>query len=253
MEFMMIKGIYTAVSAMIAGVNKQAIKAHNVANLNTPGFKQIFTTLQEFKQTEVIPNGIITNSDPAQSIGNLGLGVMTTETRTKFTNGSLQLTNHPFDLAIQGEGFFHIMTPQGDRYTRDGRFIRNANGGLITIDGNKVLDSFGKPIQLPDGELNVNSTGNLQVNGEQMAQLGIAEFSQPETQLNKVDGNIYSASVNPEQSTLNTVISQGYLEMSNVNVVEMMIGEKTYEAAQQMVQNQDELLGKSISTLGKLA
>jgi flagellar basal-body rod protein FlgF len=244
----MIKGIYTAISAMIAGVNKQALKMHNITNLNTPGFKQVFTTLQEFKQTDV---SSIMQSGYQKSIGHIGLGVMTAEIQTKFSDGAIHTTNLPFDFAIQGDGFFRIATSEGERYTRDGRFMRDANSSLVTVDGNRVLDSFGKPIQIPDGELNVNSKGDILVNGVLTAQLGIIEFPLPMTQLQKDAGNLFKAIEIPLQMGSYSIIYQGCLEMSNVNLVDMMISTKTYDAAQRMVQIQDELLGRSISTLGK--
>ena len=249
----MIKGLYSAVSAMIASANKHALNVHNTANLNTPGFKQVFTTMQAFKQTEVFSNGINYLAGSHESIGMLGLGVTTMGTKTKYSDGALQATNNPFDLAIQGEGFFRILTSSGERYTRDGRFIRDANGSLVTVDGNRVLNSSGTAIEIPDGEMSVNSIGEVLVNGELTAQLGIAEFANPETQLEKADGNLFEALETPAQSVSNSSIRQGYLEMSNVNMVDLLMSTKTYEAAQKMVQNQDELLGKSIATLGRLA
>ena len=248
----MIKGLYTAVSAMIAGANKQALNAHNTANLTTPGFKQVFTTMQEFQKTDVYK--IVENNQHVfqESIGTLGLGVMTTETRTKFSEGALQATNQPLDFAIRGDGFFLIMTSAGERYTRDGRFIRDANENLVTIDGNKVLDSSGNAIQIPDGEISVNPSGEVLINGTFFTQLGIAEFDRPETQLQKDSGNLFEAMEAPVQGMKNSTVQQGYLEMSNVNMVDLLISTKTYEAAQKLVQNQDELLGKSISMLGKL-
>lgn len=249
----MLKGLYAAVSAMVASINKQALNAHNAANLNTPGFKQVYTTLQEAQKTEVFPSEPNRQNNTSQSIGHLGLGVMTTETRSKFSNGALQATYQPFDFAIQGDGFFRILTPDGERYTRDGRFIRDANNSLVTIDGNRVLNSSGVSIQIPDGELFVDTHGGILINGIKITQFGIAEFSHPETQLQKDGGNLFKALADPILTTVDTTIHQGYLEMSNVNMVDLMISAKTYEAAQKMVQAQDELLGKSISTLGKLA
>ena len=249
----MIKGIYAAVSAMITGVNRQALKSHNIANLDTPGFKQVLTTVQEFQQTAVTPNGVNTISSSRQSIGNLGLGSMTAETRTDFAGGALHITNQPFGFAIQGDGFFRIMTTDGERYTRDGRFIRDANEKLVTVDGNLVLDSAGKPIKIPDGQLEVDLNGGFLINGELTTQLGVAEFANPENQLQKSSGNLFEALEAPISTISKSIIHHGYLEMSNVNMVDMMISAKTYEAAQKIVQIQDGLLGKSINTLGKLA
>ena len=249
----MLKGIYAAVSAMVAGTNKQAINAHNTANLNTPGFKQVFTTMQEFQKTDVFSTGSNRQNGSQEPIGNLGLGVMTTETRTKFSEGALQATNHPFDFAVQGDGFFRIKTTAGERYTRDGRFIRDANENLVTVDGNSVLDASGNPIRIPNGEISVDSSGRVLISGTPTTQLGIAEFARPETQLQKSDGNLFEALEAPAQTITNSTVQQGHLEMSNVNLVDLLISTKTYEAAQKMVQNQDELLGRTISSLGKLA
>jgi len=249
----MLKGIYSAVSAMIASANKQALNVHNTANLDTPGFKEVFTTMQEFEKTDVYPNAANNGNGSSESIGQLGLGVMTTETRSKFSDGALQATNHPFDFALQGDGFFRIRTASGERFTRDGRFIRDANENLITVDGNSVLDSNGNPIQIPDGEISVDSTGAVSINGELTLELGIAEFARPETQLEKDEGNLFKALETPTQATSNSTVHQGYLEMSNVSLVDLLISTKTYEAAQKMVQNQDELLGKTINSLGRLA
>jgi flagellar basal-body rod protein FlgF len=239
----MIKGIYVAASAMIAGVNKQTLKVHNIANLDTPGFKQIFTTLQEFQVTDVFAYMPLVQNPRQQSIGRLGLGVMTGENRTKFNDGALQATNQPYDFAIQGDGFFRLKTPEGERYTRDGRFLCDPNGSLFTIDGFQVLDISGNPIQVFDSEPGSNLCSLL----------GIAEFDRPEIQLQKDGSNLYTALETPPSTISNSTIHQGFLEMSNVNVVDMMIGSGVYEAAQKMIQIQDQLLGKSISTLGKTA
>lgn len=238
---------------MIAGVNQQELKAHNAANVNTPGFKEVFTTLQEFQQTDIVPSTPNSENVSRQPIGHLGLGVMTTDPLTKFTDGALQATNQPLDFAIQGDGFFRIMTSDGERYTRDGRFTRNLNGNLVAVDGNLVLGSSGNPIQVPDGDLTVDSRGAVFSNNILTAQLGIAEFEQPELKLQRESGNLFKAQGDPVNIVSNTTVHQGFLEMSNVNVVALMISTKTYEANHKMVQTQDELLGKSISILGKLS
>lgn len=248
----MIKGIYAAISAMLAGISNQALKPHNTANIDTPGFKQVFTTMKESTKTEVlVPTGLRFGS-VHESIGKLGLGVMATEPKTKFGNGELHVTNQPLDFALQGEGFFRIMTPEGERYTRDGRFNRDANSTLVTVDGYGVLDSSGQPIRLIDGEPVIDSKGGVFINSKLVVHLGISEFSNPETQLVNEGGNHFIAIVTATQSTENTSIHQGYLEKSNVNAVDLMVGTKSYQAAHMMVQTQDELLGKSINILGKI-
>jgi flagellar basal-body rod protein FlgF len=247
----MIKSLYTAVSAMIAGMTKHSLKTHNVSNVSTPGFKQVFTSLKEFQHTEVYLPEISEQKSTQQSIGEIGLGVMTMDINTKFTKGALQVTQQSLDFAIQGNGFFRIMTPFGERFTRDGRFSLDSNGSLVTVDGNRVLDSAGKPIQIPTGELEVNTNGEFFINGRLTAQLGLAEFPQPESQLERDMPNSFKTVGDSVPIEGNSTVHQGYLEMSNVNVVDMMVGGKTYEAAQKIVQTQGELLGKTINILGK--
>ena len=247
----MLIDIYTSVSAMLAGNNKQALKAHNTANLDTPGFKEVFSTVREAGKTEVFQPSGSTIGPANDLIGHLGLGLMTTETKTKFGDGELQVTNQPLDFALQGKGFFRVLTTEGERFTRDGRFSRDATGMLVTVDGFKVLDFSGNPIILIDGDPILESKGGIFINGNLFAQLGISEFLKPETELDNEGGNHFLALVSISQSTENTNIQQGYLETPNVNVVDLMIGTKSYQAAQILVQTQDELLGKSISTLGK--
>jgi len=241
----MIKGIYTAVSAMIAGLNRQVLKSHNMTNLNTPGFKQVISSLEEFKAS----NTQAMQTAPLRQAVNPGQGVMTTETRSVFTNGALLATDQPLDLAIQGDGFFRIMTPDGERYTRDGRFNRDSNGSLVTVDGNFVLDPSGAPIKISNGQPTVDASGGIFIDDTLVTHLGIAEFAQPQEQLQMDSGNLFRALEPPLQGASNTSIHQGSLEMSNVNLADMMIGSGTYEAAQKMVQIQDELLGKTINSL----
>ncbi|MFZ5808661.1 MAG: flagellar hook-basal body protein [Chloroflexota bacterium] len=250
----MIKGLYSAASAMLANLFRQGLLAHNVSNVDTPGFKQVMTTLEEFKQSAVIYPPGPTAGNPALSyIGNLGLGVDTVPEITDYEQGGLRHTGHIYDFAIQGNGFFRVQTPNGERYTRDGRFYRDVDGNLVTLDGYQVLDDGGQPINLPDGELAVSPDGSMTVNGQSMGSLGIASFENPAAELTRDLPNCFAAEAGPTSEERGTV-AQGYLEMSNANpaqlMTQMVAVTRAYEAAQKMVQTQDELLGKAINSLG---
>ena len=167
----------------------------------------------------------------------------------------MQNTANPLDFAVQGNGFFTVKTPDGNRYTRDGRFLRDADNTLVTVDGYQVLDDAGQPIELPDGEVSVAQDGAISVNGTAVATLGIGVFAEPETELQHTEGNLFTG---PTASTGDEVpqVVQGYLESSNANISQLMtqlveVG-RSYEAAQKLVQNQDELLGKTIASLGRI-
>ena len=252
----MIKGFYAAVSSMIVNTYKQQVLSQNISNLQTPGFKQVLTTAKDFLETGVVysPGNLLSDSR-LTPIGQVGLGSDIGIERTDFTQGGMQSTENPFDLAIQGNGFFRIQTPEGIRYTRDGRFIRDAESNLVSVEGFKVLNANNQPIKLPVGNLSVAMDGTIEVNNQQVGKLGISVFADPWNELTPDGGNKYAG---PRESTgtADWQIVQGYLEMSNSNptylMTEMIQVARSYEAAQKMVQNQDELLGKTIASLGRI-
>jgi flagellar basal body rod protein FlgG len=173
----------------------------------------------------------------------------------------MKLTGQPLDLAIQGPGFFRIMTPNGERYTRDGRFQRGAAGSLVTIDGYQVLDSNRQPIQLAEGDLSITGDGTLLINDKPAGQLGLAAFTNPAQELQRDLPNTFRAASAPTAAgtpsgTQKGTVQQGYLEMSNASpaqlMTQMVAVSRAYEAAQQMVATQDELVGKTISSLSRL-
>jgi flagellar basal body rod protein FlgG len=118
-----------------------------------------------------------------------------------------------------------------------------------------VLDDAGQPIQLPEGDVSVGPDGAISVGGEVVATLGIGVFANPETELQHTEGNLFTG---PDASTGEDVprVVQGYLETSNANPSQLMTQlvevARSYEAAQKLVQNQDELLGKAIASLGRI-
>jgi flagellar basal-body rod protein FlgF len=251
----MIKGLYAAASAMLAGVNRQQAIAHDVANMDTPGFKQVLTSLSDFMNTRV---KAVNPNDPGRNVydmGNLGLGVMTRPDTTDYTQGALMDTGNPLDVAIDGGGFFRVSTPAGERLTRDGRFIRDASGALVTPQGYKVLNTGGTAITIPEGEVNIAADGTISVDGTTVAQLGINSYLTPRTELIRSDDNLYQAKGTATGTDKGRVV-QAYLESSNGNASQLMTQlvevTRSYEAAQQLVANNDELLGKSISTLGRI-
>ncbi len=254
----MIKGLYTAASAMLANLTRQKLVSHNLANVDTPGFRQILNSLDDFENTSVntIP-GVTFGSDRQRYLGQLGLGTDTTPEVTDFSQGALRQTGYPLDVALQGNGFFHIRTPNGDRYTRDGRFQRDSAGNLVTPEGYAVLSSTGNPITLPQGTVSIDGQGLMVVNNQQVAQLGLGAFTNPTTELARDPdaGDAFAAAGGPT-AAVNGTVEQGFVENSNVNAAQMMTQmitvNRAYEAAQRMVQVQDELVGKAIASIGRL-
>lgn len=251
----MIKGLYSAVSAMVMNAARQQVLSHNIANLQTPGFKQVLTTVTDFMPAQAVYTNENTLNQNIEYLGTMGLGTQISEEYIDYGQGALLDTGNPLDFALQGNAFFTVDTPDGQRYTRDGRFLRDADNTLVTVEGYQVLDDAGQPITLPDGDVSVSPAGELSVNGTAVAQLGIGVFANPETDLQHTEGNLFtgpaaSTSQDPAQ------VVQGYLEESNANPSQLMtqLAEvaRFYEAAQKMVQNQDELLGRTIAQLGRI-
>jgi flagellar basal body rod protein FlgG len=252
----MIKGYYSAVTGMLVNSNREQVIAQNIANMQTPGFKQVLSRVEDWASTgiEFSPGNLLRDRN-VKYVGQLGLGAMSGPETVDFSQGSLQTTGNPTDMAIEGDGFFRVKTADGVRYTRDGRFLRDAQNNLVTTEGFNVLDSNNQAIKLPDGELGVSPEGVLTVNGAAAGTLGLSIFKDPKTELVRDRGNLFTG---PAQSTGTgqPKVTQSTLEMSNANptrlMTEMVEVARSYEAAQKMVQNQDELLGKTIASLGRI-
>ncbi len=250
----MIKGLYSAVSAMVMNAARQQVLSHNIANMETPGFKQIFTSVGDFMQNQAV---YVNRANGATNyVGNLGLGSQIGLEYVDFEQGALEETENPLDFAVQqGNGFFRVDTPDGERYTRDGRFLRDADNNMVTIEGFKVLDDAGQPINLPDGEVSLAPDGTIFVNGTQAAKLGIGVFTNPRDELQHTEGNLFTGPTTSTSQDAPRVV-QGYLESSNANPSQLMTQlvevARSYEAAQKLVQNHDELLGKTIASLGRI-
>jgi flagellar basal body rod protein FlgG len=252
----MIKGLYSAASAMIANINREQSLAHDVANLDTPGFKQVLTSFNDWENTTVAIGDPNSAEVPVRYPGYMGLGVQTAPDTTDFTQGGLEPSDSLTDVAIDGNGYFRIKTPNGERYTRDGRFLRDSTGQLVTVDGYQVLNTSGAAIKLPEGDPEISEDGTISVNGTAAGKLGVVGFKDPRTELVRDGENTYSAKNAPSDNANIGTVVQSYLEASNADSTQIMTQlvqvARSYQAAQQMVSNQDELLGKTISSLGKI-
>ncbi|MBN2555737.1 MAG: flagellar hook-basal body protein [Anaerolineales bacterium] len=248
----MIRGFYSAVSAMLANLSRQEALAHNISNIDTPGFRQTLLSLEDFKY--ITAQDVDANGD-IRTLGRLGLGVEASDEMIDFTLGALSMTGQPLDAAIEGEGFFTIRTDNGLRYSRDGRFARDAEGQLVTVEGHYIADVNGNAITLPDGEVEIETDGTILVDGTEIAQLGLAVFEDPEAELVRDLPNLFAAEGTPLAGET-VVVRQGCLESANADPVQLMTQmvqvSRAYEAAQRMVQIQDELLGQTIASLGRL-
>ncbi|MBQ7515529.1 MAG: flagellar basal-body rod protein FlgF [Schwartzia sp.] len=263
------RGLYTAATGMITEMKRTAVIANNLANVNTTGYKRDVALDREFEPMLIRRINDETKIKVTQFkgfsldrrgpvVGTLGLGSYTGEIATDRAQGSLMTTGSPLDLAIEGEGYFVINTPQGDRYTRNGNFYRSPDGTLITSNGMNVLDRQGRSIRIP-GEaeyISVGATGQIRADGQVVGQIALVQFDDRRAILKQGDSLYYAQEgAEPQPATGN--IMQGVLERSNANVINEMVelinNYRIYEANSKAVTTQDDMLDKSVNQVGTVS
>ncbi|NPV06680.1 MAG: flagellar hook-basal body protein [Anaerolineae bacterium] len=239
------RGVYAASSVFLACLNYQALIAKNLANASTPGYRAERLELRSFEELLLGLSG-----DSADAVG---LGVSSRAAPVDLSQGPLKETDRPLDLAVEGQAFFTVQTPQGIRLTRDGTFGLSAARELVTSEGYLVLGTNG-PIVLPEGEVTVTEAGNVLVGDRAVAQLALA-VPTDEAAVEKVGGNLLAGlwrAATPEEGR----VLQGYIEGSNVDlsdaVVQMMAVYRTYEAAQRVVLAQSQAMDAAANELGRV-
>ncbi|NLJ87877.1 MAG: flagellar basal-body rod protein FlgF [Epulopiscium sp.] len=252
----MIRGLYTSAIGMTTQFKRMDVISNNLANADNTGFKKDIVVSRSFpeeltKRINDQKNGFSNN----QNIGRMSLGLYVDEVYTNFRQGSLAQTSDPFNLALEGRGFFAIQGEDGvERYTRDGSFVLNSDGRLMTKEGNLVLGENGV-ISLEQGDVRIDEEGNIFLDNELVDRLRIVNFDNPET-LRKVGDNLLERSNQTQEIAFEGRVTQGFLETSNVNVVDEMIdmitATRIYEANQKAIQTHDETLGKAVNEVGRL-
>lgn len=248
----MIRGLYTGASGMVAEAMRTDVISNNLANANTAGYKKDVAVSKDF--SSILISRVNDGAD-APVIGSLGLGTVIDEVATIHSAGAVRTTGNDFDLAVEGRGYFTVQTLQGPRYTRNGTFGQNSQGELITSDGYPVLGQNGT-IRIKQGaKMVVGNDGSIAVDGQPVGKLQMVEFAD-EKQLIKEGGSLYNVSAGQTSQTATGGVRQGFLEMSNVNVVGEMVNlisnYRAYEINGKVVQSHDQLIGKAVNDVGKL-
>ncbi len=254
----MIRALYSAASGMAAQQMNVDNVANNLANANTAGFKMRRTQFQDLLYQSFVQPGAAAGAQTVVPSGlQLGLGSRPVANEVILTQGNFQMTNNPLDLVIQGRGFFQIRRPSGElAYTRCGEFQLDRDGVLVTADGDPVEPQITLP---PDTQsVNIAADGTVsytqpgQTAAQQAGQLQLANFANP-AGLNGIGHNLYvptDASGDPTvgnpggQEGMGT-LQQGYIEQSNVNVVEefisLIVSQRAYEANSKVVKAADDM------------
>ena len=249
----MFRALYTAASGMNAQQLSLENIANNLANANTVGFRSRRLQFEDLMyQNLVVPGSAMTQQTTIPSGLQIGLGTRPASSEVIDTPGNLTSTGNQLDVAIQGSGFFQVLTPQGQlAYTRDGSFHLNQQRQLVTSDGNPIQPAITIPANATsvsigeDGTVSVTEPGQTQA--AQVGSIKLALFPNPGGLLG-IGGNLFvptTASGDPLVGTPGSAeglgtLQQGMVEESNVNVVEqfvqMILAQRSYEANSKVVQ-----------------
>lgn len=255
----MVRGLYTAASGALVAQSQADTIANNLANVSTTGFKRTLLQVQSAPAMRVY---MLQNQPAAQGpaaapsyVGALGMGAQVMDTPAVFEQGALESTGNPLDLAIQGNGFFTIQTPQGVRYTRDGQFARDPQGNMVTMDGDRVLDTAGRPVQLQAGAVDVAANGDVRQNGQVVDTLRIVKFANLAAVRPEGDNRFIDTGAGRPALDAGSSVHQGFLERSNANVVRSMVdlitAQRWFEANQKVIQTQDTTNNYAIANVAK--
>jgi flagellar basal-body rod protein FlgG len=256
----MIRALYTAASGMNAQQANIDMVAHNLANVNTSGFKKSHMEFEDLVYQEIRVPGSATSSVGEAPIGlEIGLGTRAVGTSRDFSQGNMRSTGGPLDLAIEGDGFFQITTPQGTTgYTRTGSFHRDSQGMMVTAEGYGLEPQISIPANATTVSISKDGVVSAQVAGQtatqQLGTIEIATF-QNAAGLRPLGGNLFEvtsasgeAQTGPPGLDGKGSVQQGFVEDSNVSVVEemvnMILGQRAYEANSRVVKAADEMLAQ---------
>ena len=283
------KNIWVPLSAAIAQQRNVETIANNVANANTPGFKrdqlvfkEYLTGLDKGLEDIDLPSKEFAPEDFYHSGGAENAAVNVDGSYTIHAQGQLAQTGNSLDLALQGQGFFEVLSPNGIRYSRRGNLSISKDGELVTDQGFKVLKKLDpallasqgreasapsqppvqvptpeeRIIKIPNGKLSINLEGQIFSNGTQVDELSIVEFNDLHA-LKKEGNSLYANPTNSNIKTneTKTRVHQGMVEQSNVNAVaemsELIKAHRHFESIQKAISTYDNIAGKAANEIGK--
>jgi flagellar basal-body rod protein FlgG len=254
----MIRALYSAASGMTAQQMNVDNIAHNLANSNTVGYKTRRAQFQDLLYQDMVTPGASAGQQTVVPTGlQLGLGTRASSNEIVFSQGSFNATENPYDLVIQGRGFFQVRLASGEiAYTRAGSFHLDRDGNIVTSDGDPLEPQITIPPDAQTVHIATDGTVSYTQPGQTAAQLGgqiqLADFQNP-AGLNSIGRNLYLPTDASGDPTVGTPggqegigsLLQGYLEQSNVSVVEefvnLIISQRAYEASSKVVKAADEM------------
>jgi flagellar basal-body rod protein FlgF len=240
--------LYIGLSRQMILRREMEIIANNIANMDTNGFK-VESMIQKTDPSE--PAVTLGGPRPVKFVAPDGVA-------RDFGQGVLTRTGGELDMAIEGKGFFQVQTPQGPRFTRDGRFTTDTTGRLVTQGGHAVLDASGGEIVInPEkGQVAVAADGSMSQGNEAVGKVGVYTFTNPGA-LEKAGDNLFRNGSNlAANPAAESKLRQGFLEGSNVRpvleITRMVEVSRAYESTTKMMESEAELSRRSVERLGRV-
>ncbi len=243
------RGFFISGVASTMAENRLDNITHNLANVNTTGFK---ASRSSFKT--VLSHNMMSLGDKAKTPASyLSMGSQYIDTKA----GTIKQTGNPLDFAILADGYFQVEQADGSTaLTRAGNFRLDAGGNLVSQSGLPVLDESGVPITLPPGEITGTNGGAIFVNNQQVAQLGLVKVIDNSKLQQKQGTLLLTPASNIQPAVGEVVVQHGALEGSNVNAVlamtEMVATLRAYESSMKVVEQYNQLAGQLSSNVGKI-
>lgn len=242
-------GIYPAVSGSLAAMRKLDVISNNLANVNTPGYKKDKMSFEGLlagnTNPPAVPQG--KTADPILQKENIYID---------FASGPTSQSGNPLDLALDGDGFFAVTTPEGTAYTRQGNFRTSADGTLVTVDGYPLQGAGGAPIRIQGSRIEIDAKGEVAVDGTPVGTIALVDFAKPYN-LTKTGSSLFvpaDQQVTPQAAKAQ--ILQGQIEGSNVESISEMVQlietNRYFEACSKVIKGFDDIAAKAANDLGRV-
>ena len=248
------RGLYAAATGMLAQQSLQDVLAQNIANVSTVGYKQDALTFRTVQGMAL--QRLNDGHGRGPQIGELGTGVKADKEYIDWQTGPIVSTGKPLDASLGDGQFFAVQTTAGERYTRAGNLLTDAQGRLMTAGGQSLLDRNNQPITAPTtGTIGLDNAGNVTRNGVPFARLKIVTLAPGQAE--KVGGTLFRATApNAARIAATPQVRPATLEQSNMDpilgVVRMITISRGFDMAQRAVTTQDDLLKQAAGEIGKV-
>ena len=255
----MIYGLYLSATGVLANSYRQDVIANNLANSETVGFKRDLALFRE-RQTATGERGLSARQHSDPRLENTGGGFLCAPTLVDASQGELEQTGNAWDLCLQGEGFFAVNEGGKTRLTRNGQFMVNRAGNVVTAAGaHEVLDPTGKPIKLgSNAPVTINDAGLVTQNEEVVARVGVFDVAD-RSKLRKLGATLMDPldqKLTAPAAGKGPMVHSGFVERSNVDpsieLAQLMDAQRLLEANANMIRFQDQMLARLVNDVGKI-